>query len=202
MKRQSQKKTQESSLILASSSPYRKMLLERLGLAFETRSPEIDEARRAGETPEAMVARLARAKARAIAMLQPTAVVIGSDQIAVCNGEIVGKPGSPEKAAAQLKQFSARTVLFLTAVALVSEESGCFYERTVATDIDFRELGDAEIHRYIEMDRPLDCAGSFKSEAAGVTLLRAMRSDDPTAIIGLPLICVSEALRQAGFKLP
>lgn len=189
-------------LILASSSPYRKMLLERLGLPFETNSPDVDESRTENESPERMVARLADDKARVVASRSPAALVIGSDQVATFDGRIVGKPGTAGKATAQLRAFSGRTVTFLTAVSVICAETGFRYRDTVETRARFRELDEAEIRRYIDTDRPLDCAGSFKSEAAGITLLESLSSPDPTAIVGLPLIAVSAALRRAGLDLP
>lgn len=178
------------------------MLLERLGIPFEVCSPSIDEAPLPGEPPDQLVSRLASDKARAAARRFPSSVIIGSDQLAVCGDRLVGKPGNTANAVGQLREFSGRTVLFLTAVAVTCIDTAFSYERTVATDVHFRDLTDAEILRYVEMDNPVDCAGSFKSEAGGISLLRSMTSEDPTAIIGLPLIAVSEALRLAGFHVP
>lgn len=189
-------------LILASSSPYRKSLLERLRLPFETAAPAIDESPQPGESAQAMVARLAAGKAAVIATQNPAAVVIGSDQVAVYRARIVGKPGTAERARAQLTEFSGQSVEFLTAVSVQCAETGLRYDRTVGTEVTFRSLSQDEIHRYVELDRPLDCAGAFRAEAAGSTLFRCLRSDDPTAIVGLPLIAVSAALREAGFAVP
>lgn len=189
-------------LILASGSAYRKMLLQRLGLPFEVCSPDIDENPQAGESPMQLVRRLADEKAAVIAAGNPSALVIGSDQVAVNGDRIIGKPGDASKAQEQLRAFSGQSVVFHTAVAVRCEESGFFFERIVDTEVSFRALEDDEIARYVECENPIDCAGSFKSEAAGITLLRGLVSDDPTAIIGLPLIAVSEALRQAGCRLP
>ncbi|MBT8065122.1 MAG: septum formation protein Maf [Gammaproteobacteria bacterium] len=189
-------------MILASSSPYRKTLLERLGLPFRTESPEIDESARPGESARALVARLAREKARAISRLNPSAIVIGSDQVAVCGEDIVGKPGTFERAVEQLSSFSGREVVFHTAVALCRAETDHLFERTVDTVLRFRDLSQEEIRRYVWRENPLDCAGSFKSELGGISLFRAVESDDPTAIVGLPLIAVAEALRRAGFEVP
>lgn len=196
------KETQERPLILASSSPYRKLLLERLGLPFETRSPEVDETLRAGEPPEALVARLASEKALAVARGAPGAVVIGADQVASHGERILGKPGTEERARAQLAEFSGRSVHFLSAVSVRCLQSGFCFDRTVDTEAVFRQLDSHEIARYVARDRPLDCAGAFRSEATGSALLRAMHSSDPTAIIGLPLITLAEALREAGFAVP
>jgi len=197
-----QEQAQKKSLLLASSSPYRKMLLERLGLPFEVRVPDVAEVARPGESPTRLVARLAAEKAEAIAARDTSAVVIGSDQLAVHDGQPLGKPGTPEKACAQLQAFSGGHVEFVTAVSVRCAESGFRFDRTVTTEVRFRVLSKAEIRRYVALDDPVDCAGAFKSEAAGIALLEAMRSDDPTAIIGLPLISVAEALRQAGLQLP
>ena len=197
-----QQQSHKRKLILASSSPYRKLLLERLGIPFEVSSPSVDETPAENETAAHLVGRLARDKASAVARQFPQAVVIGSDQIAVCGGEIIGKPGSADNAARQLRRFSGRTIQFLTAVSVVCAGDGFDRSLTVITDVSFRDLSDDEIQRYIEMDQPLDCAGSFKSEAGGISLMRAMRSDVPTAIVGLPLITVAAALREAGYRVP
>jgi septum formation protein len=194
--------TQKRSLILASSSPYRKMLLDRLGIPFAVQSPEVDESRQAGESPERMVERLAAWKASAVAQGSPAAVVIGSDQVALHEGRVVGKPGSTARARQQLSSFSGRQVDFLTAVSVQCLEARLSFAACVVTEVCFRDLSEAEIERYIARDNPVDCAGSFKSEAAGIALLRSMRSSDPTAIVGLPLISVAEALRQAGYAVP
>jgi len=198
MQPQSQKRT----LVLASTSPYREILLKRLNLPFEVFSPSIDETRRAGESISQLVTRLAGEKSRAAARRFPASVIIGSDQLASFRGEIVGKPGTVPKAIEQLTSFSGQTVQFLTAVSVICADSKLSHQRTVVTEVHFRPLSSEEIRRYVELDKPLDCAGAFKSEAAGISLLEDMVSDDPTAIVGLPLITVSEALRKAGFNLP
>jgi septum formation protein len=189
-------------LILASSSPYRKLLLERLQLPFEATAPAIDESPLPGESPSALVARLAARKAAVVAARNPAAVVIGSDQVAVHRARIVGKPGTTERAREQLAAFSGDSVEFLTAVSVQCRETGQRHDRTVITEVAFRTLTADEIRRYVRLDRPLDCAGAFRSEAAGGALLRYMRSDDPSAIVGLPLIAVAAALREAGFAVP
>jgi len=194
--------SQKRSLILASSSPYRKMLLERLGIPFTVRSPAVDETPLPGEAPARLVERLAESKAGAIAQHSPHAVVIGSDQVAVHDGQVVGKPGDALRARRQLASFSGRQVDFLTAVSVQCLELGLRYATCVVTEVLFRDLDAREIERYVARDNPVDCAGGFKSEAAGTALLRAMRSSDPTAIVGLPLISVAEALRQAGYPVP
>lgn len=177
-------------------------MLERFSLSFETMAPEVDESALSGELPSGLVRRLALAKARAISTANPQAVVIGSDQVAECQGRIVGKPGSIVRACEQLASFSGSTVNFLSAFALVCEEGSFLFERTVLTEVVFRELKDSEIQRYVMLDNPLDCAGSFRSEANGPTLLRRMSSTDPTAIMGLPMIELAEGLRAAGYVLP
>jgi len=197
-----QQQSQKRILILASSSLYRKFLMERLGLPFEVFSPAIDETPNKEESAAGLVSRLAGEKARITSRKYPGCTVIGSDQAAVCDGGIVGKPGSAAKAVDQLLSFSGRTVQFLTAVCLRCDETAFCFERTVSTDVCFRQLSAQEVRRYVELEKPLDCAGSFKSEALGISLLESMRSDDPTAIIGLPLIAVAEALRQAGIQVP
>lgn len=197
-----QQQPAKRTLILASSSRYRKELLLRLGIPFETHAPTIDESALPGEEPAQLAGRLAREKAETLARRFPQAVVIGSDQVAVHRGHIVGKAGTVEGACRQLAEFSGASVEFLTAVCIRCRESGLLREETVGTRIVFRALSGDEISRYVELDQPMDCAGSFKSEAAGPMLLRAMHSSDPTAIVGLPLITVAEALRAAGFDLP
>ncbi|MBT8040540.1 MAG: septum formation protein Maf [Gammaproteobacteria bacterium] len=192
----------QSSIILASTSPYRKLMLERFSLPFETAAPEVDESEKPGETPRQMVRRLAREKAEAVAAAHPSALVIGSDQVAECEGAWVGKPGSEARARMQLAGFSGRTVRFLSAFAIVSRDNAFVYERTVITEVIFRRLESREIERYVALDQPLDCAGSFRSEASGPALLEAMRSDDPTAIMGLPLIELTKGLRAGGVRLP
>ena len=194
--------SRKRNLILASSSPYRKLLLQRLQLEFSVLSPAIDEAPLAQEAPEQLVARLAQEKARTVAIQNPAAIVIGSDQVAVFEGNIIGKPGSAANALLQLRQFSGNSVQFLTAVHLCCHDSGFDAGSMVITEVNFRPLTDGEIRRYVELDQPLDCAGGFKSEAAGISLLNSMYSEDPSAIIGLPLITVSDLLRKAGFTLP
>jgi septum formation protein len=189
-------------LILASSSPYRKLLLDRLRLEFSVLAPAVDEFPLDQESPQQTVVRLAREKALAVSARHPAAVVIGSDQLAVFEDRIIGKPGSCEKAVGQLKQFSGQQILFLTAVHVCCSDSGFDRGEAVNTEVKFRVLSDAEIRRYVALDQPLDCAGGFKSEASGISLLESMHSEDPTAIIGLPLIAVSRLLRATGFRTP
>jgi septum formation protein len=178
------------------------MLLERLTLDFTVLSPSIDETPHPDERPAGLVDRLAKEKARVISAQHPEALVIGSDQLAVFKNRIIGKPGSVRGAVEQLQQFSGHCVRFLTAVAVNCTESGFFSSSTISTDVCFRVLDDSEIRRYVAMDNPVDCAGGFKSEAGGSTLLTHMKSDDPAAIIGLPLIRLSAMLREAGIPVP
>ena len=189
-------------IVLASTSAYRRMLLERLQTPFVTASPQVDEKPLATESPAATADRLAREKAWAVAGHFPDALIIGSDQVAHIGNEIFGKPGTVERAFAQLRRMSAQTVVFHTALAVVNTRSGRVQCESVPTRVKFRELTDAEIIRYIDKEQPLDCAGSAKSEALGITLLDSLSGDDPTALIGLPLIALSRMLRAEGVELP
>jgi septum formation protein len=187
-------------LILASTSPYRRELLQRLRLPFDCARPEVDETPLRGETPGQLVRRLARAKADAIAGQHPQAWVIGSDQAADLDGRILGKPGGREPAIAQLAAMSGRTVRFHTAVSL---RRGAHALAAVdLTQVRFRGLSAAEIERYVDAEQPFDCAGSFKCEGLGISLFEAIDSHDPTALVGLPLIALSSLLREAGYALP
>lgn len=178
------------------------MLLERLGLEFEIARPDIDESAHEHETAEALAKRLAEAKARCIALRMPEAWVIGSDQVAELDGALLGKPGSFERAADQLSAASGSTVHFHTAVSVqrMADRTGCTF--CDLTTVQFRQLGSAEIERYLHAEQPYDCAGSFKSEGLGITLFERIDSTDPTALVGLPLIELSKALRRFGFKAP
>jgi septum formation protein len=189
-------------LVLGSTSPYRRDLLSRLGLAFDVVAPDVDEAPRAAESPEALARRLALAKARAVAAKRPDAVVIGSDQVADLDGEPLGKPGTHERAVAQLRRMSGRTVVFQTAVAVVCLSSGFEQLDLAPVRVRFRELSDPEIEAYLRAEQPYDCAGSAKSEGLGIALLEAIDNDDPTALVGLPLIRTCRMLRAAGLKVP
>lgn len=189
-------------LVLASTSAYRRMLLERLHMPFETASPEVDETPLVGEPPSATADRLALAKARAVAPRFDNALIIGSDQVAHIDAEIFGKPGTVERAHAQLRRMSGETVVFHTALALVNTFNGHEQTVSVPTIVRFRTLSSAEIERYVTREMPLDCAGSAKSEGLGITLLDALSGDDPTALIGLPLIALSRMLRSEGVELP
>ncbi len=185
-------------LILASTSRYRRELLERLRLPFEVESPQVDETAQPGETPAALARRLALAKAQAVAERRPGAVVIGSEQVADLDGQPIGKPGTHERAVAQLRAMSGRSVVFQTAVAVVRRETGFAQCALAPVTVRFRELSDAEIEHYLRTEQPYDCAGSAKSEALGIALLSRLESDDPTALVGLPLIRTCELLRRAG----
>jgi septum formation protein len=185
-------------LILASTSRYRRELLSRLKLPFRVVSPEVDETPRDGELPADLARRLALAKAKAVSMDHPSAVVIGSDQVADLDGAPVGKPGTHERALAQLRSMSGRSVVFQTAVAVVCTERGFSGEALVPVRVRFRELTEQEIEHYLRAEQPYDCAGSAKSESLGIALLDAIESDDPTALVGLPLIRTSALLRRAG----
>jgi septum formation protein len=178
------------------------MLMERLQLEFSVCSPGIDESQLDRESPEQLVVRLAQEKAGAVSTQNPAAYVIGSDQLAVFEDSIIGKPGTVDAAMSQLQRFSGNCIQFFTAVRVICSDSGFNHGSMVLTEVVFRQLSEQEIRRYVELDQPLDCAGGFKSEAAGISLLQSMRSEDPTAIIGLPLITLSALLRHAGFQLP
>ncbi len=194
-------KTTENSkrtVVLASTSRYRRALLERLGLPFDVAAPNVDETPRANETPSATAIRLALAKARAVAARLSHALVIGSDQIADLDGTPVGKPGDHARAVAQLRALSGRTVVFHTSVALCDSDSGRCRSELVDVTSTFRRLSDAEIDAYLRRETPYDCAGAVKSEGLGIALFERIESDDPTALVGLPLIAVVELLRAEG----
>ena len=188
-------------LILGSTSRYRKELLTRLRIPFETAAPDVDETPHSNESPKDLALRLALAKARAVALKYPEAVVIGSDQVADLDGTPLGKPGNHTNAILQLQRMRGKTVIFLTALSVVCIATG--YERTDLAEVKvkFRNLSDAEIETYLRSEEPYDCAGSAKSEGLGIALLDAIDNDDPTALIGLPLIRTCQLLREAGVKL-
>ncbi|MPN09242.1 Maf-like protein YceF [bioreactor metagenome] len=194
--------SQPRSLILGSTSRYRRELLERLRIPFSTVAPDVDETPRPGETPRDLALRLAAAKARAVAELHPTAVVIGSDQVADLDGKPLGKPGNHERATQQLKEMRGHAMVFHTAVSVVCLETGFSQTDLAPVHVRFRDLSDAEIERYLRAEQPYDCAGSAKSEGLGIALLDGIDSDDPTALIGLPLIRTCQMLRAAGLMLP
>lgn len=186
------------SLILGSTSRYRRELLQRLRLPFESASPQVDETPLPDEAPAALALRLALAKARAVSRLHPNAVVIGSDQVADVDGEPVGKPGTHERAVAQLRRMSGQTIVFQTAVAVVRADTGFEAAELAPVKVRFRTLDEAEIEHYLRLEQPYDCAGSAKCETLGIALLSAIESDDPTALVGLPLIRTCALLRAAG----
>ena len=187
-------------LILASTSPYRRELLGRLRLPFETLSPGVDEAPQPGEAPADLVLRLAREKADAVAARIPDAIVIGADQVAVLDGVALSKPGTHDNAVAQLRAMRGRRVTFLTAVAVSRGATGESGVRLVPTDVHFREFDDATIDAYLRAEQPYDCAGSAKIEALGIALVRRLDGTDPTALIGLPLIALVDLLAEFGLS--
>ena len=189
-------------LILGSTSRYRRELLQRLHLPFEVVAPDVDETPLPGEAPSALALRLALAKAHAVAQRHPNAVVIGSDQVADLAGEPLGKPGTHERAVAQLQRMRGQTVVFQTALAVVCLATGFEQQDLAPVRVRFRDLSDDEIDRYLRIEQPYDCAGSAKSEGLGIALLEAIDSDDPTALVGLPLIRTCRLLRAAGIALP
>ena len=189
-------------LVLGSTSRYRRELLQRLNLPFDVAAPDVDETPLPGEAPRALALRLALVKAHAVANLHPDAVVIGSDQVADLAGEPLGKPGEHERAVQQLRQMRGRKVVFQTAVAVVCSATGFEQVDLAPVEVTFRDLSDQEIERYLRAEQPYDCAGSAKSEGLGIALLDAIQSDDPTALIGLPLIRTCRMLRAAGLVLP
>jgi septum formation protein len=194
----------EAGLVLASTSPYRRELLARLAPSFRCASPGVDEAPRPGEAPAALAARLAQAKAAAVAPACRGSIVIGSDQVADLDGRVLGKPGSAEAAVAQLAASSAREVVFHTAVCVLDARDPGGSPRTWvdATRVRFRTLDADTIRRYVRAERPFDCAGSFRVEGSGIALFERIQSEDPTALIGLPLIALARMLRACGLALP
>ncbi len=188
-------------IILASSSPYRKALLQRLQLDFDTLSPDIDETPQKGESAEELVTRLSLLKAAAVARASPGALIIGSDQVALLESQILGKPGNHQQAVAQLRAASGRRVSFITGLCLFDSRNGCHQVAAVPFDVEFRQLNDAMIERYLKREQPYHCAGSFKSEGLGISLFERLRGDDPSALIGLPLIRLIRMLEKAGVSL-
>jgi len=189
-------------LVLASSSPWRKQLLDRLQLPFSCDSPDVDETPLDEETPEALVSRLAERKARAVAEKHPDALIIGSDQVAVSPaGEILGKPGGVENAVAQLMACSAHRVTFLTGLCLLNSRTGRTQLTTEAFHVHFRTLSESQVHGYIDKEQPLQCAGSFKSEGLGIALFSRMEGEDPNTLIGLPLIRLVAFLENEGVSV-
>ncbi|MCR5866980.1 nucleoside triphosphate pyrophosphatase [Aquincola sp. J276] len=192
------------TLILASTSPYRRELLQRLRLPFEVQAPDVDETPGPREAPDGLAQRLSQAKAAAVADSRRDAdvVVIGSDQVADLHGQPLGKPGSHARASEQLRAMRGQRVQFHTAVTVLRPRAGHARTLLASVTVQFRRLSDAEIERYLAAEQPYDCAGSAKAEALGITLLDAIESDDPTALIGLPLIRTCQLLREAGLQLP
>lgn len=193
--------TTRPPLILASTSPFRRELLQRLGIDFSTAAPDIDESAHPGEKPSELVRRLSEAKARAIGASRQ-GLIIGSDQVATTGDDILGKPGSHEKAVEQLQYLSGKSVCFYTGLCLLNTETDNARLEVVPYTVLFRRLDDSQIENYLQADKPYNCAGSFKSEGLGITLFERMEGDDPTALIGLPLIKLTTMLREAGIVLP
>lgn len=188
-------------IVLGSTSRYRRELLERLRLPFSVSAPDVDETPTPGESPHDLARRLALAKARAVAAQHPDAIVIGSDQVADLAGQPLGKPGEHARAVEQLRKMRGQTVIFQTALAVVCQATGFEAVDLAAVRVVFRDLSDDEIEAYLQAEKPYDCAGSAKSEGLGIALLESIDNDDPTALIGLPLIRTARLLRQAGVKL-
>jgi septum formation protein len=191
-----------SRIVLASSSTYRKALIARLGLECRTVAPDIDESALPAEPPATTALRLAQAKASKIAEREPAALIIGSDQVAVLDNQSIGKPGTHAAAVRQLQAMSGKTVVFHTALCLLNSETNAVQLANVPTTVRFRELDVAQIERYLQQDQPYDCAGSAKIEALGITLVERVESDDPTALIGLPLIALVTMLQKEGIHIP
>lgn len=189
------------ALVLASSSPYRRALLERLKMPFVCVSPEIDEQAHAGEAIMEMVVRLSETKALAVAERYPAALIIGSDQALAMTGEIIGKPGSRSAALDQLRRVAGRTMTFYTGICVLDSASGRRVAEVVTSEVEFRQLSEAQLAAYLDADVPFDCAGSFKSEQLGIALCERISSPDPTALVGLPLISVVRLLRQHGLDV-
>jgi septum formation protein len=189
-------------LVLASTSSYRRQLLERLGIPFTVAASNVDESPLPGESAVDLVHRLARSKADAVAQRSRGSLVIGSDQLALCGRDVLGKPGSGERAIAQLKSLSGQRVVFNTAVHVINSDTGANEGHVDVTTVHFRSLSDDEIKRYVARDKPYDCAGGFKVESLGVSLFTRVDSQDPTGLVGLPLIWLAGALRRHGFMLP
>lgn len=188
------------TLVLASTSPYRRELLSRLGLPFSVASPDTDESPRPGEAAETLALRLAEAKARAVAPAYPQALIIGSDQVAIANGKIYGKPGTHERAVAQLQELSGQSVNFYTALCLYDSRNDSRQICGVPTQVKFRSLSNSEIENYLAREPAYNCAGSAKSEGLGIALLDSLSGDDPNALVGLPLIALCAMLRQVGMN--
>jgi septum formation protein len=189
------------ALVLASTSPYRRELLQRLEIPFTTAAPDVDESPLPGETPAELVQRLSESKARAVGKTR-AGLIIGSDQVATTGNDILGKPGNHERAVKQLQQLAGNTVTFHTGLCLLDSTRDTVQIDVVPFSVEFRQLSDTQIERYLRREQPYNCAGSFKSESLGITLFTRMRGDDPTALIGLPLIRLTDMLAAAGITLP
>lgn len=189
------------NLVLASTSPYRRELLSRLGLAFTVANPKTDETPLSGESPEMLALRLSEAKARAVAGDHPDSLIIGSDQVATVDGRIYGKPGTHERAVAQLRELSGKTVNFFTGLCLHNTHTGQTQVRGIPTLVTFRNLGDSEIENYLRREPAYNCAGSAKSEGLGIALLSSLQGEDPNALVGLPLIALCDMLRHEGVAI-
>jgi len=194
--------TQQPVLILASSSPYRRQVLEKLQLPFIAQAPDVDESCHDQENARQLVLRLAQAKARALQAQYPTALIIGSDQVAVCQGEILGKPGTMENAIRQLERSSGHSVRFETGLCLLNSKTGNTQLHCESFTVHFRQLSAQQIRRYLELEQPFNSAGSFKSEGLGICLFSRLEGDDPNALIGLPLIQLTTMLANEGINLP
>ena len=188
-------------LVLASTSPFRRDLLSRLGIPFTTANPQVDESSLPGESPEDLALRLSEAKARSIAPLYPEALIIGSDQVAILEGQIFGKPGTHDKAVRQLQTMRGKTVNFFTGLCLFDAKAERTQVRGVSTLVTLRHLSDTEIESYLRKEQPYNCAGSAKSEGLGIAIIRRMQGDDPNALIGLPLISLCDLLAEAGVSV-
>ena len=188
-------------LVLASTSPFRRELLSRLGIPFETANPQTDESPLSGETPENTALRLSEAKARAVAHLYPDALIIGSDQVAILEGKVYGKPGTHDKAVRQLQAMRGKTVDFFTGLCLLDSKTGKARVSGIPTLVAFRNLCDEEIENYLIKEQPYNCAGSAKSEGLGIAIIARMQGDDPNALIGLPLIALCDLLKDAGYPV-
>ena len=189
-------------LVLASTSPYRRKLLAQLHVPFDVAAPRVDETPLAGESAEALTLRLAIAKARSVAPAHPDALVIGSDQVAALDGEALSKPGSHDRAVAQLRRMRGRRVEFVTALAVHCEATAKTLARTVRYLVEFRDFSDRQMEDYLRAEQPYDCAGSAKADGLGIVLIRRMEGEDPSALIGLPLIALVDLLAEHGFELP
>lgn len=188
-------------LVLASTSPFRRELLNRLEIFFTTANPQTDESALPGESPEDLALRLSEAKARAVAPLFPDALIIGSDQVAILDGQVYGKPGTHENAIKQLQTMRGRTVNFFTGLCLLDAKTGEAHVRGIPTLVTFRNLSDEEIENYLRREQPYNCAGAAKSEGLGIAIIARMQGDDPNALVGLPLIALCDLFREVGFPV-